>query len=65
MPGACHNICVAVITLAMVTKKKAYTVISKLQAIEVAKKSSKEASGMSSKNAQLTVSMATNTMNTP
>ena len=33
MPKACRNIYVAVIAPAMVTKRKAYTVITKLQTI--------------------------------
>ena len=40
MPGAWHNTHVA---LAMATKRKAYTVTTKLQAVEVAEKTSKEA----------------------
>ena len=47
------------------TKRKAYTVTTKLQAVEVAEKTSKEAAAMSAKKSQLTASTATNTMNTP
>ena len=54
MPGAWHNIQVAIITPAMATKRKVYTVTSNLQGIE-------EAAAMSANNSQLTVSMATNT----
>ena len=47
MPGPWHNIHVAIITEivapAVVTKRKAYTVTTKLQAVEVAEKTSKAA----------------------
>ena len=41
------------------------TTVTKLQAVKVAQKTSKEAAAMSVKNSQLTVSTATNTTNTP
>ena len=56
-----HNIHIAMIAPAMATKRKVYTVITKLQAVEVTKKTSKEAAAMTAKNSQLTVSTATNT----
>ena len=55
MPGAWHDIHIAIITPAMATKRKAHTVTTKLQAVEVAKKMSKEAAAMSLKNSQSTV----------
>ena len=64
MLGAWHNIHVAIIAPALVTKRKAYTVTAKLQAVKVAEKMSKERAAMSAKNSQLTVSTATNTTNT-
>ena len=42
MPGAWHNIQVGIIAPAMATKIKAYTATTILQAVEVAKKMSKE-----------------------
>ena len=45
----------------MVTKRKAYTVTTKLQAVKVAENMSKEAAAMSANNSQLTVNTATNT----
>ena len=65
MLGVWHNIHVAIIGPAMTTKRKVYTVTTKLQAVKVAEKTSKEAAAMSAKNSQLTVSMATNTPNRP
>ena len=67
MPGAWHNIHIAIITPAMATKRKAYTVITNLQGVKVAEKMSKEAATMLANNSQLhvTVSTATNTMNMP
>ena len=59
--GAWHKIHVAIIAHALVTKRKAHTVTTKLQAVEVAEKASKEAAAMSAKNSQLTVSTVTNT----
>ena len=64
MPGAWHSIHVAIIEPPMVTKRKAHTVTTKLQAVEVAEKTTKEAAAMSTKNSQLTVSTATNRTNT-
>ena len=64
MLGVWHNIHVAIIVPAMATKRKVYTVITKLQAAEVAEKTSEEAAAMSVKNSQLTVSMAKNIANT-
>ena len=61
MPWAWHNIHVTIIAPAVATRRKAHTVTTKLPAIEVAKKTSKEAAAMLAKNSQLTVSMATNT----
>ena len=46
-------------------KGKVYTVTTKLEAVKVVKKMSKEAATMLAKNSQLTVSTATNTLNTP
>ena len=63
MPGAWHNIHVAIIVPAMATMEKVYTVTTKLQAVEVAEKISKKAAAMSAKNSTLTLSMATNTTN--
>ena len=64
MPGVWHNNHVAIIAPAIVTKRKVYTVTTNLQTIEVAKKMSKEGATMSANNSQLTVSTATNTMDT-
>ena len=63
--GAWHNIHVTIIAPTMTTKRGAYTSTTKLQTVEVADKTSKEAAAMSAKNFQLTVSTATNTTNTP
>ena len=52
MPRAWHNIRVAIISPAMATKRKVYTVTTKIQATEVAEKNSKEAAAMSAKNFQ-------------
>ena len=62
---AWNNINIAIIEPAMATKRKVCTVTNKLQAVEVAVKTSKEAVAMSAKNSSLTVSRPTNTMNTP
>ena len=64
MPRVWHNIHLAIIAPAMVTKRKAHTVTTKLQAVEVDEKTSKKAAAMSTKNSQLSVSMATNMTNT-
>ena len=56
-----HNIHIVIIAPAIVTKGKVYSITTKLQAVELAKKTSYEAVAMSTKNFQLTVSMATNT----
>ena len=64
MQGAWRNIRVAIIVPSVPTKRKAYTVTTKLQAVEVADKTSKEEAVMSAKNSQLTVSTAANTTNT-
>ena len=61
MLGAWHNIHVAIIAPAMVTERKAHTVTTKLQVVEVAEKTSKEAAAMSAKNSQLSMSTSTNT----
>ena len=50
MPGAWHNIHVTMIAPAMATKRKLYTVTTKLQAAEVAEKTSKAAAAMLAKN---------------
>ena len=57
MPRAWHNVHVhvAIIAPAMATKRKAHTVTTKLQAVEVAEKTSKGAAALSAKNSQLTV----------
>ena len=49
MPGAWHNIHVAIIAPAIATKRKAYTVTTNLQDVEVAKKTSKQAAAMLAK----------------
>ena len=56
---------VAIIAHAMATKRKAYAVTTKLQAVKVAEKTSKKAVAMWAENSQLTVSTAMNTTNTP
>ena len=49
MLGVWHNIHLAIITPAMATKRKAYTVTTNLQDVKVAKKTSKEAAAMVTK----------------
>ena len=44
--GGWHNIHIAIITPAMATKRKAYTVATNPQAVEVAEKMSEEAAAM-------------------
>ena len=65
--GSTFEVCtsmiqVAIIAPAMATIRKVYTVTINLQAVEVAEKT---AAAMLANNSQLTVSKATNTMNTP
>ena len=49
MPGAWHNIHLAIITPAMTTKRKAYTETTHLLAVVVAENASKEAATMLAK----------------
>ena len=49
MPGVWHNIRIAIIAPAMATKRKAYTLTTNLQAVEVDENKSKEVVEMSAK----------------
>ena len=54
MPGAWHNIHIAIIAPAKATKRSVH-LTTKLQAVEVAEMTSKEAAAMSAKNSHLTL----------